>query len=74
MGGLRFKIGKRIPTILDDSVSKKTPSHIHVLFNSFALTFANCLEIKTEQAVYLKRNYEISCPVICLTLLNKDST
>jgi len=68
-----LKMGKCIPTIQDDSVAKETPSHTHVLFKSFALTLANCLKIKTEQPVYLKRNYEISYPVTCLTLLNKGS-
>lgn len=63
MGRPGFKIGKCIPTIQDDSVAKETPSHIYVLFKSFALTFANCLKRKTEQAIYFKRNYEISYPI-----------
>lgn len=62
MGRPGFKIGKHIPTKQDDSVSRETPSHIKVPFKSFALTFANCLKIKTEQAVYFKRSYEISYP------------
>lgn len=53
MGRPRFKIGKCIPTTEDDSVSKESPSQAYILFKNFALTFANCLEIKTEQAVYL---------------------